>query len=109
MTTYGAERKLDNVIGAIDEILDGIIARPRMWGNAMSLELEFITLLELKEVALGRESSPEIYMKDRWMKFVDECFPDGPMVFFLAGRKQWPEDLVEFVSHLRIFREQLGL
>lgn len=107
MTTYGAERKLDNVIAAIDDTLDSIIKYPRMCGNAQGIELEFITLLSLREVALGREET--LAMNRRWMAYVDECFPDGPMVFYLAARKLWNEDLVEFVSHFRIFRGRLGL
>lgn len=102
-----AETKLANVISAIDETLDCIIKYPRMCGDAQGIEFEFLTLLSLKEVALGREN--EIAIHKRWMVYVDVCFPTGPMVFYLAGRKEWPEDLVEFVSHFRIFRGRLGL
>lgn len=102
-----AETKLANVILHLDETMDCIIKYPRMCGNAQGIELEFLTLLSLKEVALGRES--EIAVHKRWIVYIDICFPNGPKICYLSGRKEWPEDLVEFASHLRLFREQLGL
>jgi hypothetical protein len=104
-----AETRLSNVLFAINDTLDGMIARPRMYGNAQTLEMEFITLLDIKEVALGiNQDAP--YMKDRWMQFVDEIYPKGPRILFLSGRREWVgDDFLELAAHFKEFRRRFAL
>lgn len=69
--------RLRDVVNYVDEILSGMITRPSMYGTVRTLESEFIRLLEVKEVALGRRtlkdftpiSNPEL-LSNQWSKFI---------------------------------------
>jgi len=109
--------KLADVLTYVEEVLGGMILRPAMYGTPQSLEFEFLRLLELKEVALGRRtmreflpvSHPELIL-NQWMKFVDEKFQEGPRVFPLTGRRKWTdEDLQELSGYFAEFRTRVDL
>jgi len=107
-----AEQILNEVLGEIDGTLDGMCARPRMYGNAQILEFQFLTLLNLKAIALGRGNefqTTQDLIHNRWMSFVDEVYKAGPHSLFLSGREEWCGDLVDFVGYFKTFQERLRL
>lgn len=61
-----------------------MIARPSMYGTVHTLEAEFIRLLEVKEVAVGRRtmkdftpvSNPELLL-NQWLQFVWKKLPES--------------------------------
>ena len=77
--------RLRDVVAYLDEVLDGMIARPSMYGTVQTLEAEFIRLLEVKEVAVGLRtmkdftpvSNPELLLINRWLKFVGSKLPES--------------------------------
>lgn len=74
--------RLKDVVNYVDEVLAGMITRPSMYGTVRTLESEFIRLLEVKEVALGRRtlkdftpiSNPEL-LSNQWLQFIGRKTP----------------------------------
>ena len=82
--------------------LDAILGAPRMWGSRESVELQILTLLEMRRVVLG-EDPGEVLLQ--YPAFVRKRYPNGynrPLHKILASE---PE--AEFVRVLGELRREL--
>lgn len=87
-----------------------------MYGTVQTLESEFIRLLEVKEVAVGRRtmkdftpiSNPELLL-NRWLKFAREKLP-GSRVGLMGLPLTWSDvNLQDLSSYFAEFRALVDL
>lgn len=80
------------------ERLEGILARPRMWGGAEAIELQFLLLLEI--LALDVVPEPNEWLMTRYRRFVRGVTSSGAP-WLLSGHSF---DVDRLVPHLAAFR-----
>lgn len=91
---------IEMVRAHVNEILEGILHRPEMWGPPIAVELQFLMASEISLTANGLESS----LNRKWSMFLDHELPHTPSVLGLSDRLEmvdW-EDIEKKALFLRI-------
>lgn len=97
----------NRVLSMIDERIDGIAKRPRMWGGPEALELQMLQLLEFRSM-VGRPvlaSSPD-EVRTLWWSFINEKAGrpfNSPLfvLFDVVDAMEFGKVLGEFADHVR--------
>lgn len=76
--------RLTNAIADCDQILDGLVRRPGMWGPPVALEFQFLNVCDLKLTLSGRFAG---FIRDEWLYFVSQKLPGTSSVFPYAHDK----------------------
>jgi len=103
-TTLGAKMSAReaHTLSWITARLDTILGAPRMWGSREAVELQILTLLEVRRVVCGEDP---MGLLDQYVEFVRKRYPghwNKPLYLILAAE---PEE--EFVRVLQELRSEL--
>lgn len=77
---------------AAQELLRNILARPRAFGDAETVELNVLLLVELLTLDVERES---------YNSFLRRKFPNIPVSLYLSGYLECAADAPEFIAALQ--------
>ncbi|WP_044250860.1 hypothetical protein [Chondromyces apiculatus] len=97
-----------NLVRYIDEQLDAIERRPRMWGPDLCVELQYLQLLEFRSATLRPElerQDPRAVL-DEFARFLALNFPGAPPLPLTALLAESHRER-ELVAFLREFRRML--
>jgi len=97
-----AEKTVSDLVAYLDEMIDHMVLRPRMYrgDHLTGMELEIVHLLDIRAKLVGAKGTP-------WREFCHEKFPEipGPIRSITAASKQddslWTKNMQEFVAWSR--------
>lgn len=91
----------------IDQRIDEILKRPGMWGPPIAVEMQVLTLLDVRScMSTGFETDPRARIV-AWTTHMNDMKVDGPNTMCLTDRLGLTTLFSErFVEVLRVFVEQ---
>ncbi len=96
----------DRIVRFVDETIDSMLERPRMWGSPRCVEGQLMRLLEVRHVALRPQAPLEIAgdIQRTYLSFLRSELPGSPETSLFT---RVAEDEQRYLSLLRKFCQQI--
>lgn len=95
----GYELMGDTVVAFVDDRIDSILCRPKMWGSVEACEMQILQLLEVRLIAKTKEPMTMLFYKN-WLR---QTFPKQPSTLPLFSILKRTKRQTEFQALMRSF------